>query len=92
MAYFNLGCSYNYGWGVERNMKKANHLFGIADITGHVVARHQLGKFEYQGDNYHRAYKHMIIAARAGHRDSFEAVKSGYVHVKVSKDENMKVC
>jgi len=44
---------------------------------------------EYQAGNYHRAYKHFILSARAGEKDSLEEeeVKEGFMQGMVTKDE-----
>ena len=74
-AYFNLGNSYALGRGVEVDVKKAKHYHELAAIKGNVNARHNLGSFEYEAGNIQRAKKHMIIAARAGEKDSLDCIK-----------------
>ena len=79
-AYFNLGYSYNYGEGVEIDKKKAKYFYELAAIRGDLSARHNLGVLEKQTGNLHRAMKHFILAARAGHEGSLNAVKEGFMH------------
>ena len=42
---------------------------------------------ELDGGNHHRAYKHFILSARAGDKDSLDTVKKGFVRGIVTKDE-----
>jgi len=86
-AYFNLGLSYQNGDAVEVDMKKAKHYFELAAMGGNVKARTNLGFTEGQAGNHHRAYKHLLIGARAGDDLSLENVKRGYKYGLVTKDE-----
>jgi len=87
-AYNNLGNSYHEGWGVERDMKKAKHYYELAAMNGNVPARHNLGIFELRvAGNYERAFKHWVIAARAGNDGSLDKVKRGYKGGLITKDE-----
>jgi len=86
-AYYNLGNSYQFGNGVERDMKKAKHFFELAAINGNVFARNNLGCLEGAAGNNHRAYRHLFISARAGYPKSLDSVKQGYMHGLVTKDE-----
>ena len=90
-AYCRLGYSYDTGLGVEIDKKKAKHYYELAAINGDVIARHNLGCSEYNVGNYHRAYKHYIIAAKAGYRKSLEYVKEGFTKGLVTKDEYASV-
>ena len=71
-AYFNMGISYDYGDGVEVDTNKAKHYYELAAMKGCVSARYNLGVIEVQADNFHRAYKHFILAARAGHNKALD--------------------
>ena len=75
------------GRGVEIDMKKANEYYELAAMNGDEEARYNLGCMEYNVGNYHRAFKHFIIAARAGTKRSLDAVKGGYTEGLVTKDE-----
>jgi len=37
--------------------------------------------------NHHRAYKHFVLAAKAGFKKSLDKVKDGYMNGDVTKDE-----
>ena len=84
-AYYNLGNSYLVGRGVEIDRKKAIHYYELAAMIGHIKARHNLGCLE--GGNEQRAYKHYLISARSGMKESVDAVKEGYMAGFVTKDE-----
>jgi len=86
-AYCNLGFSYRNGMGVERDMKKARHYFELAVISGDIRARHNLGVMEGQAGNIQRAFKHLIIGARAGSTESLDSVKIGFKNEMITKDE-----
>ena len=86
-AYDNLGVSYYNGVGVEMDKKKAKHYWELAAMNGDAHARFNLGCMEGQAGNNHRAYKHFILSARAGHKDSLDKVKEGFMKGVVKKDE-----
>ena len=72
---------------MEIDKKKAKHYWEFAAVNGIVEARHNLGMMEGQDGNNQRAYKHFIIAARAGDKDSLDTVKQGYMRGHGTKDE-----
>ena len=86
-AYHNLGNSYYAGRGVEVDMKKAKHYYELAAMNGDVIARHSLGADKYEAGNYHRAMKHLLIAASAGYKKSLDMVKKGYMAEHVTKEQ-----
>ena len=86
-AYFNLGIAYENGRGVAIDKKKAKHYYELAAMSGSVIARHNLGIYEYEAGSHQRACKHFIIAARAGSKRTLDAVKDGYMARYVTKDE-----
>ena len=86
-VYYNLGNSYRMGRGVEVDMKKAKHYYELAAMNGHVMARNNLGMMEGQTGNYKRAFKHLLISAKAGDDDSLDTVKKGYMQRHVTKEE-----
>jgi hypothetical protein len=86
-AYHNLGNSYYNGEGVEVDKKKATHYWELAAMNGDVEARHNLGYMEKEAGNHHRAMKHFILAAKAGLKDSLDAIKQGFMIGIVTKDE-----
>ena len=67
--------------------KKAKHFYELAAMSGDAHARHNFACFEGQAGNSHRAYKHYIIAAKAGYKLSLDAVKNGFMGGIISKDE-----
>ena len=87
-AYARLGYSFSNGRGIEIDKKKAKHYYELTAMKGDVDARHNLGCMEGKAGNMDRAYKHMIIAARAGHTESLDKVKKGFMDGSiVTKDE-----
>ena len=87
VAYYNLGDSYNRGTGVEMDKKKAIHYWELAAMNGHIMARHNLGCSDWNTGNYDRAFRHFILAARAGYEESLDVVKQGFTKGLVTKDE-----
>ena len=86
-AYCDLGFAYDNGRGVDVDKKKAKHYYELAAMNGDVYARHNLGCLEERAGNVHRTYKHYILAARAGFKDSLDQVKTGFMRGYVNKDE-----
>ena len=87
-GYYNLGQGFRTGIGVEEaDMKKAKYYYELSAMMGDAEARNNLGCSEGEAGNYEQAMKHFIIAARAGHKESLNAVKSGYTNGIITKDE-----
>ena len=86
-AYYNLANSYDDGNGVQVDKKKARHYWELAAMSGQLDARHNLACLEGQAGNHHRAYKHFMVAARAGDEGSMDAVKRGFMNGFVTKVE-----
>jgi len=86
-GYYNLGCSYTFGHGVEEDMNKALHYYELAAMGGNILARHNLGCLEGNSGNHHRAMKHHMFAAKAGHKAALDTVKQGFRNGDVTKDE-----
>jgi len=86
-AYHCLGRSYADGRGFEVDRNKANHYWELAAMNGDAQARVELGMSEWDKGNYHRAFKHYMIAAKAGDEKALEGVKAGYMDGIVTKDE-----
>ena len=86
-SYFNLGTSYFSGHGVEVDKKMAIHYYELAAMGGDMQARHNLGCIEGRARNNDRAKKHWILAARAGMKESLDAIKEGFIRGFLTKDE-----
>ena len=86
-AYFNLGCAYKNGDGVEIDTKKAKHYYELAAMNGDLEARNNLGAVEGHAGNYQRAFMHFKLAAKAGHTNALENVKRGFMNGYVAKDQ-----
>ena len=89
-GYFNLGVIYRDGRGVEVDEKRAKYYYELAAMRGCIKARHNLGCFEGDFGNDKRAFKHLIIAAKAGSKESLKLVKLGFIDGQVTKDEYEK--
>ena len=86
-AHYNLGSAFDNGRGVAIDQKKAKDFFGLAAMNGSVSARHNLGCIEGRAGNHHRAFKHYLIAARAGHEESLDNIRNGFRIGVATKDE-----
>ena len=96
-AYYNLAKSYENGLGVAKDNNKAKYYYENAAMMGDVQARCCLGAHEVDLDDEvdddsfkqsaRRAYKHFVIAARAGHTKSLGIMKKGFMMGYITKDE-----
>ena len=86
-AYCNLGYAYHAGDGVEIDKKKSIQFYQLAAMKGDVFARYNLGATELKAGDFHRAYKHFMISARAGYTKSLDLVKHGFMNGHVTKDQ-----
>ena len=86
-AYFNLGDSFFKGKGLEVDKKKAKHYWELAAMGGYVPARYNLGIEELETRKIERAFKHFILAARAGSERALESVKIGFMKGLVTKEQ-----
>jgi len=86
-AHKNIADQYYKGERVEQDTDKAMHHYRLAAIGGHEMARHNLGAIEYNKGNNERAYKHYMIAAKAGMDNALKVVGDGYKYGYVTKDE-----
>ena len=87
-AYYNLGQVYRVGsGGGQIDLKKATYYYELSAMGGEIMARHNLGCMEAKAGNHDRAFKHFIMAAKAGCDGSLDMVKKGYMHGDVTKDE-----
>ena len=91
-AYFNIGCNYAAGQGVERDMEKAMRYWEQGAMRGCADARHNLGVFEKYGniDDMDRSIRHFMIAVRDGHNKSLEKIKGLYKEGYATKDDYTK--
>ena len=74
-------------WGVEKDEERAKHYLELAAMEGMVLARHNLGFYEYIAGNYERAFKHYMIAVRGGDTDSNKEIQRKYMGGHVTKDQ-----
>ena len=56
-------------------------------IAGHPHARYNLGAYEWSNENFERAVKHWIIAAKQGENESIKALMDLFRDGCVSKEE-----
>ena len=89
-AHCNIGYAYNYGQGVEVDMKKANHYYKLSAIGGCTQARYNLGNMEVETGNMDRALRHYMIAAENGDNDSLKTIQRMCKDGRATKDEYAK--
>jgi len=86
-AHFQLADSYHLGKGVEKDEEKAVYHLEKAAISGHHVARYNLGYIEGENGNLERAVKHFIIAANLGYEDSMQVLWGQYAKGNITKED-----
>ena len=90
MAYSNIGYSYDNGRGVEVDMNKAKHYYGLGAMGGDETGRYNLGLNEAKTGNMDRALKHYMIAAGGGYINSLDRIKELYTNGYATKDDYTK--
>ena len=85
MALFKLGMLNYQGWGVAQDKAKGIHCCELAAMQGHTESRHLLGMDEYINENYDRALRHYLIAAKMGHEESLDAIKEIFAEGRATK-------
>jgi tetratricopeptide (TPR) repeat protein len=86
-AHFNLSVLYRKGQGVGVDLKKEEHHLEEASISGHPEARNNLAIIEQRRGRIDRAMQHWIITAKLGLDAGLGAVKKGFAHGVVSKED-----
>ena len=92
-AYNNIGSSYKFGRGVERNEKKAIYYLELAAMNGCTNARCKLGSLEMIKGSVDRALNHWMIAAKSGNNKAVESIKVHCMDGRMkayTKDDYMK--
>jgi len=74
-ACVNIGNIYDKGDGVAVDKKKAALFWRIGATRGCAVARHNIGKSEYDSGNHEVAIRHWKIEAEAGYQPSLNKLK-----------------
>ena len=89
VAYNNIGCFYECGYGVEVDNKKAVHYYELSAMGGNVSARYNLGVNEEKAGNFDRALKHFMIAVRSGDDGSLKEIQKLYSYGHATKEDYM---
>ena len=89
-AYCKIGIAYYRGEGVEVDEKKAIYYYQLGAMGGDAQARFNLGIKEAQAGNTDRAMRHFMIAIRAGHTNSLNAVQKLYSNGHATKEDYPK--
>jgi len=89
-SFFQIGCAYNEGWGVEIDRKKARYYYELAAMKGDVDARHNLGCMEASSGNMYKAVKHWMISVEGGMNESLKKIKYLYSKGLATKDDYSK--
>ena len=71
-----LGVAYHGGLGVEQDVSRSIHFYEKAAMLGHSMARHNLGSYECDRENYDRGVRHFLISAKMGFTSSLEGMKT----------------
>jgi hypothetical protein len=87
IAHRRIGACYYDGKGTTNDVNKAKYYFEIAAMKGDTLARYNLGVYEIGKENFRRACRHFIIAAKVGDVDAMDHVRSGYKEGFVTKEE-----
>jgi len=85
-SYYNIGCAYMNGRGVEIDMRKARHYWELAAMGGDVYARHNLGSTEWNVGNWDRALKHWMIAVKNGNNYTLKKIQQLFANGHVTKE------
>jgi len=74
-----IGISYREGNGVAVDKKRAGFFYRVGALRGNIVARHNIGNFEYNDlGNHEIGIRHWKIAAEAGSQPSLDSLKKIY--------------
>jgi TPR repeat protein len=88
IAYSTLCEIYGSGhYIIEPDVEKIRYYSCLAAMRGVMDERVTRGDIERKAGNYSRAYKHFLIAARAGYQESLKDVREGFEAGYVTKDE-----
>ena len=72
----------------DDDTEKAHHYLGLAAIEGSASARYYLGELELKNKNFKRALMHFMIGAKAGHDESLERIREGFMATSgMTKDD-----
>ena len=86
-SYHNIGVAYDFGKGVKRNEKMANHYYELAAMGGNASSRYNIGSSEYIVGNIERALKHFMLSAGGGYNVSLRAIQQMYKEGEATKDD-----
>ena len=86
----NIGIAYEFGRGVDVDMKKAVYYYELGAMGGHAFARTNLGLTEMKAGNMDRALKHYMIVVRDGSLESLENIKFCCFDGFATKDDYAK--
>jgi TPR repeat protein len=86
-AYSYLGLSHVRGGCVSKDDAKAKQYFEKAAMAGDADSRFNLGVMEFNADNFDRAIKHWLIAARCGKLDAVNAMKEAMTLGTATRDD-----
>jgi len=89
-AYYSIARAYVMGTGVVVDMEKALHYWELAAMGGSAASRYNLGEFERQDGNYHRALKHYMIAVAGGVHNALGRIQELYTDRRAAKEDYAK--
>ena len=75
-AHYKVGTAYYYGrYGVSQDRAKGIRNWESAAMQGHALSRSKLALAELEDGNDDRAVRHLMIAAKMGHKESLDVIK-----------------
>eukprot|EP00956_Cyclotella_meneghiniana_P004515 scaffold5562_cov23-Cyclotella_meneghiniana.AAC.1 len=86
-GHSHVAYSYGNGNGTKIDQKKKIHHTQIAAMMGNMIARHNLGHYEFENRNLLRATKHYMIAAKCGYKSSLNVMKEYFRLGFVKKED-----
>ncbi|EJK70872.1 hypothetical protein THAOC_07735 [Thalassiosira oceanica] len=86
-ALFNLGGSYDGGYGVQLDKAKGVEFYTKGAMQGCVLSRYALGQEEWEKRNHERALRHFLISAKMGLKASLEPIKQMFFAGLTTKEQ-----
>ena len=86
-ALYNLGNAYYLGDGVKADEAKSLQFYEKGAVRGSAFCRYELGTKEGSVGKFSSAYRHLLISAKMGHKESVEAIKNIFMVGAATKEQ-----